>query len=163
MKLIIMSCSATKRATPGLMPAIDRYDGPLWRTLRARLAELPDAEAAVTAGTLRILLLSAEHGFIAATDEIADYENRMTVDRSAEIIRRYRDADNIALPLIDAAENILFVGGALYRDTMWRASGAGLWHIMKIDETEGGIGQHRADLSHWLRQHYGAKERRAAA
>ncbi|MCZ4340145.1 hypothetical protein O4H52_00905 [Sphingomonadaceae bacterium G21617-S1] len=83
--------------------------------------------------------------------------------RSAEIIRRYRDADNIALPLIDAAENILFVGGALYRDTMWRASGAGLWHIMKIDETEGGIGQHRADLSHWLRQHYGAKERRAAA
>ena len=38
--LIVMACSSTKRPGEEAMPAIDRYDGPMWRTLRAALAEL---------------------------------------------------------------------------------------------------------------------------
>ena len=34
-RLVILPCSATKRDGPEYMPAIERYDGPLWRTLRA--------------------------------------------------------------------------------------------------------------------------------
>ena len=33
-RLLILSCSMTKRPGPKWMPARDRYDGPLWRTLR---------------------------------------------------------------------------------------------------------------------------------
>lgn len=34
-RLLILACSATKRGPPMRIPARDRYDGPLWRTLRA--------------------------------------------------------------------------------------------------------------------------------
>src|SRR3546814_1674129 len=34
-RLLILACSATKRSRPGWIPAVDRYDGPLWQTLRA--------------------------------------------------------------------------------------------------------------------------------
>ena len=33
-RLLVLSCSMTKRVGPTWMPARDRYDGPLWRTLR---------------------------------------------------------------------------------------------------------------------------------
>ena len=34
-RLLILACSTTKRDGPATMLAIERYDGPLWRTLRA--------------------------------------------------------------------------------------------------------------------------------
>jgi hypothetical protein len=34
-RLLVLACSATKRPDPGRIPARLRYDGPLWRTLRA--------------------------------------------------------------------------------------------------------------------------------
>ena len=36
--LLVMGCSETKR-TPGLLPAIDRYDGSAYRVLRSYLRE----------------------------------------------------------------------------------------------------------------------------
>ena len=72
MKLIVMKCSATKRADAGSMPAIDRYDGPMWQTLRARLAGLPAARAAMASGDLLITALSTRHGFIRADIAIED-------------------------------------------------------------------------------------------
>ena len=34
-RLLILACSATKRGEQKYLRAIERYDGPLWRTLRA--------------------------------------------------------------------------------------------------------------------------------
>ena len=34
-RLLVLACSATKRPDAGYIPARERYDGPLWRTLRA--------------------------------------------------------------------------------------------------------------------------------
>lgn len=34
-RLLVLACSATKRPDPSYMPVRERYDGPLWRTLRA--------------------------------------------------------------------------------------------------------------------------------
>ncbi|ARR54582.1 hypothetical protein HY78_14650 [Rhizorhabdus wittichii DC-6] len=168
MKLIIMACSATKRPDPGIMPAIRRYDGPMWRTLRARLAELPRAQAAIQSGELRITVLSALHGFIMADAEIADYEQRMTAERAAQLVRE--PTAKSVRPLVQAADAVLFAGGELYRDAMWRAYGGSLWHLMAITETDaGGIGRHRVQLGQWLSEHFGpraiaeAAQRKAAA
>lgn len=35
--LLVLACSATKSVAAGNVPAFERYDGPLWRTLRAAL------------------------------------------------------------------------------------------------------------------------------
>src|SRR3546814_7213550 len=48
-RLLILACSATKRQDDGYMPAIDRYDGPLWQTVRCH------------AGDRKMLKRSEEH------------------------------------------------------------------------------------------------------
>jgi len=41
MRLLILSCSARKRGPAEPIPALDRYDGSLWRVLRSYLHEQP--------------------------------------------------------------------------------------------------------------------------
>lgn len=68
-RLLILACSATKRNDPRYMPAIDRYDGPLWRTLRTVDPRREKAQVA---------FLSAHLGFRAADMPIEIYDARMT-------------------------------------------------------------------------------------
>ena len=72
-RLVILPCSATKRDGPEYLPAIERYDGPLWRTLRA--AD-PDGQCA------EVAFLSAHLGFRTASTPIELYDARMTQDRA---------------------------------------------------------------------------------
>ena len=79
--LIVMACSSTKLGGAADMPAINRSDGPMWRTLRAALSEVPeDLHPSVW-------FLSARYGFHPAEMPIADYEERMTTARAAELLR----------------------------------------------------------------------------
>lgn len=68
-RLLILACSATKRDGPSYMRAIERYDGPLWQTLRATD---PYGEKA------KVAFLSAHLGFRAASSPIEIYDARMT-------------------------------------------------------------------------------------
>lgn len=68
-RLLILSCSMTKRDGPKWMPARDRYDGPLWRTLR----HVDPAE-----DKARVAFLSAEFGFRDAKNTIENCDARMT-------------------------------------------------------------------------------------
>jgi hypothetical protein len=146
------------------MPAIDRYDGPMWQTLRAGLAELPAARDAVASGELLITALSARHGFIRADVAIEDYDRRLTETVAAEICRDPSYDHHQMAMRFAAADQVLFAGGAIYRDTMWKASNGGLAHIMKVAETDGpGIGIHRAQIGAWLQLHYGEQPALALA
>jgi hypothetical protein len=68
-RLLVLACSATKRPDPDRIPARHRYDGPLWRTLRATD---PNDRLA------RVAFLSARFGFRDARTEIEDYDARLT-------------------------------------------------------------------------------------
>jgi hypothetical protein len=76
-RLLIMACSATKRPDPAPIPARDRYDGPLWRTLRATD---PRGRRA------RVGFLSARYGFRDAQTPIEDYDARLSEDLAARMI-----------------------------------------------------------------------------
>jgi len=167
-RLLILACSATKRDDPTYMPAIERYDRPLWRTLPA--AD-PDNRLA------RVAFLSARLGFRAADTPIETYDARMT----PEIAERMKAgglgtrwprpttrrnvmpegqhpgmhiaplSDWRRQPFIDVA----LVGGQLYLDVMrhfvglFRERG----HITAdaaITEINGPIGCMRRDLRRWL-------------
>jgi hypothetical protein len=77
-RLLIMACSQRKRQDAGLLPAIERYDGPAFRVLRRYLrtnpADAPD-----------IWILSAKFGLIGAEELISDYDQRMMVQRAREL------------------------------------------------------------------------------
>jgi hypothetical protein len=76
-RLVILACSATKRHDAERMPAYLRYDGPLWRTLRAADPDSTHAKVAV---------LSARYGFCDAATPIADYDARLTPDLAEHMI-----------------------------------------------------------------------------
>jgi hypothetical protein len=70
-RLLVISCSQRKTLGNGLVPAVDRYDGPAFRVLRKYLRELPDPG-------LRVLILSAKFGLIEAERKLPYYDHRLT-------------------------------------------------------------------------------------
>jgi len=79
-RCLILSCTQAKRSDDGLLPALERYDGPTFRVVRRFLAEADPALRDVD-----VYVLSARYGLIAADQRIADYDQRMTPARAAEL------------------------------------------------------------------------------
>lgn len=77
-RVLLLSCSQRKRSQPGVLPALERYDGPAFRVLRRYLRGLasdpPD-----------VYILSAEFGLIPADRSIPNYDRRMTRRRAEEL------------------------------------------------------------------------------
>lgn len=76
-RLVILTCSARKRGDATLLPALDRYDGPLWQVLRSYLREQP-----LFALELDIYVLSAAFGLIPASQPIPWYDQTMAPERA---------------------------------------------------------------------------------
>lgn len=70
-RLLIVACSQRKNPAAGQIPAIDRYDGPVFRVIRKYLREETD-------DVPHVLILSAKYGIIAADLEIPDYDCRLS-------------------------------------------------------------------------------------
>lgn len=77
-KLLIVACSKSKRADANSLPAIHRYDGPVFRLLRRFLQEQPDE-------TLDIYILSAKFGLISSDDLIPNYDERITKTKAHQL------------------------------------------------------------------------------
>lgn len=168
LRLLILACSATKRAGPDYMPALERYDGPLWQTLRS--AD-PRGEKA------KVAFLSAHLGFRAANPPIELYDARMTDQivaamKAGDLGTRWprpksqrRVMPSGEHPGMHIASltshgrypfsDVALAGGHLYLDVMrhlvgmFRASG----HIVpdaRMTEINGPIGRMRRDLRQWL-------------
>ena len=72
-KLLILSCADRKRNGDGLLPALDRYDGPAYRVVRSFLRDYqwPD--------DVSIAVLSAKYGLFGVLKGIENYDKRMTL------------------------------------------------------------------------------------
>lgn len=152
MNLLILSCSGVKRADAAQLAAMDRYDGPMWKTLRAALRRFPKALHAWQTGELEIRVLSALYGFVSAKVPIPDYDTRMTQKRLDDM-RRDPSYDFQQIPLwVGDAENTLFAGGELYRSAMRRASGPIGEGVSETDAP--GIGFQREQLRKWIEALY---------
>lgn len=167
-RLLILACSATKRTDAGRMPAIERYDGPLWRTLRA---VNPDPRL------IKVAFLSARFGFRDARTPIEHYDARLSADLAERMIAggmgtRWprppspRKPDNYGVhPGCEIASlsghgarpftDVALVGGALYLGVM-RSFLAGFREMdciapdARIVEINAGIGIMRRRLRAWL-------------
>lgn len=75
-KLLVLSCSQAKRDCVGLLPALDRYDGPPYRVLRKFLRDYQWPIG------LSIGVLSAKYGLFGILKGIENYDMRMDADKA---------------------------------------------------------------------------------
>ncbi len=167
-RLLVLACSATKRSDPGYLPALYRYEGPLWQTLRAA-----DPGRRKT----KVAFLSARHGFQDAAARLENYDARLTPDLAQRMIAggmgtRWprpsspRKPDNAGMhPGAEIASmtrfgripfrDVALVGGHLYLDVM-RAFIKEFMRMKcvtenaRVTEINGPIGLMRRDLRHWI-------------
>jgi hypothetical protein len=141
-RLLILSCTQRKRQAPGLLPAIDRYDGPAFRLLRRfrdQMLELPD-----------VFVLSARYGLIPYEEPIPHYDQPMTPERAREMQPQIGQTLRL---LIGSSANgnqsgtdILFCMGKLYSDTLKSSMPLGV----PCEYAEGSIGKKLSKLKQWL-------------
>ena len=139
-RLLILACSAAKRPDPGLMPAIERYDGPAFKVLRKYLRETGGPGPAVW-------VLSAEHGLIRGDRPIEDYDRRMDRARAAALAPGV--ARDWAVAFAGVSEVAVSVG-KVYRLALPAQPPPGiLWTVLG-----GGLGVRLTRLRAWLRAGY---------
>jgi hypothetical protein len=142
-RLLLIACSQRKVTAPGLLPALERYDGPAFRVLRKYLRE-------GGGDGLSILVLSAKYGLIAADHAIPDYDCRLTRESARDLRGRVLEAARVALA--SAAWRAVGVcAGKDYRIALDGVSGlvpAGV----AVDLIEGGQGPRLTALKKWLLQ-----------
>lgn len=134
-RALVLSCAKTKRPDPGLLPAIDRYNGPRYRMLRRHLTQTGDQ--------IDLWILSAELGLIPGDTSIPDYDRTLDRRRAAVLLPAVRDA---AQPLIAAhPAEVFVVAGAEYVGLLRAAAPS-----LPLRVALGGMGKQLAAFKRWL-------------
>lgn len=139
-RAVVLACSDRKRPGRKPLPAIERYDGPLFRVLRR-------AEQ-VGAGPTATLVLSAKFGLVDGHDPIPDYDKRMTRERAAELRESVRNALSRALVQADVHDLFIAVGTS-YEPALADAADV-IPEETSIHRATGSIGGMAGQLYDWL-------------
>jgi hypothetical protein len=142
-RLLILACSQRKNPAKGVLPAIERYDGPAFRVLRKYLRE-EGGEA------LSILILSAKYGLIPADREIPDYDCRLSKASAEQLRPQVLETARYAL------QSLYFRAVGICAGKDYRVALAGFGDFMpggvRVDFIEGGLGARLSALRNWLLQ-----------
>ncbi len=147
-RLLILSCSQRKSHKEGLLPAIERYDGPLFRVLR-RYQKTQDTRNQETELKLDIYILSAEFGLISAKYLIPDYDCCMTRQRAQMIRPVVMDKLKNLLTGACRFQELFICLGRDYRPALegWEAF---VRQDMAVHVAWGTIGMRQSQLYEWL-------------
>jgi len=163
-RLLILACSQTKRPGPEPMRAIERYNGPLWQTLRA---------ADPLKHNVGVAFVSARYGFSSAWREIDDYNLRLTPELAEQMLTNgimnqwptpiAGEWNSFAIPQLCSAnlksspiDDIALVGGHLYVSVMrgfveqFQAQTKYVKRDARIVEINDCIGYMRQSLTSWI-------------
>ena len=139
--LLIIGCSQRKVKTPEPLAAIDRYDGPVYRTLRKMRRD------GYTYPNLDCCIISAEYGIVIPHQMIPDYDRRMPPER----------ADVLTEGIQAWLRHCLFTKGKGYSEvflnlgkTYMRTLDGFHWGLIPTLEATGGIGQKTQQMKAWL-------------
>lgn len=142
-RLLILACSERKKSTPNPIPAIERYDGPLWKVLRSFLQDQSSSAAKAD-----IYVLSAEFGLIPGTQLIPWYNRVMTTARADEL--RASVLDQFRLLMDQGYQQVCLGLSQLYLRAMRG------WEYMSpsdvfVTVTDGPMATKQGQLRAWLR------------
>jgi hypothetical protein len=133
MHLLIVSCSQSKNGTAGTLPAIERYDGPTFRTLRSlrRTGMLPPS--------LDIYIVSGKFGVVRWDEPLPYYDQRL--EPSSDIAS---DAKNDMAKLLERPYEEVFVNmGKEYLSVFGDI-------LASAKKAEGRIGEKTSHMKRWI-------------
>ncbi|MCL4299228.1 MAG: peroxide stress protein YaaA [Anaerolineae bacterium] len=144
-RLLILACSQRKRPDPGLLPAMERYDGGSYRILHKikREGHWPK--------NLDVLILSAKYGLIEASTPIADYEQRITRERASQLkpqviqtLQNYSQQNTYSEVYVDLGQDYLSAIEGFEK----------FFSGSSITRVKGRIGERLKSLKSWLKVKY---------
>ena len=138
--LLIISCSQRKIETPGVLPAIDRYDGTTYRCLKKLIRE-----GKLSFDNLGVLIISARHGIVTHGDEISNYDLKMTPER-ADNLSFFVQA-RLKFFMRDNQYDQVFIN---LGKTYMRVLNGFDWGLVSTMEASGGIGLKTQQMKAWL-------------
>ena len=142
-RLLILSCSQRKRSTPGLLPALERYNGPAFQVTNKFMRVCP-----FEARLLDVYILSAKFGLIPAGQPIPNYDRRVTLQRVKEL--QPRTLPELKQILSGRQYDELFISmGKAYRQVLVGYESL-IPANLKVIVSRGAIGRKLAELRNWL-------------
>lgn len=140
--LLIVACSQRKRSDPGLLPAIERYDGVNFRVLKKAQREGYWPES------MDLLILSAKYGLLKPNTLIEDYDLRMTRKQAIALqaqVSADLDANLERTPYSEVFINL----GKVYMAALGLSK-----ELTTLDKrvhyATGGIGEKMSQMKKWL-------------
>lgn len=142
-RLLILSCSKRKRSAAGLQPALDRYDGPVFRVMKKFIRAHPFEAQAVD-----VYVLSAKFGLIPEDHPIAYYDRRMTLQRVKRLNQRV--LTELKRILIKRRYIELFI--SVGKDYLQALDGFEplIPDNLKVITSTGSMGRKQSELRNWL-------------
>ena len=142
-RLLVLSCSQRKRPSLKLLPAIERYNGPLFQVLHRFLRESPRQ-----ARGLDVYILSAAYGLIPGDFPTPFYDRKMNSARAVELQPQVTALFSNLLQ--DSYSSILIVLGKTYLKALGNPQEL-VPTYKGSDVAYGPIGKKQAQLKKWLR------------
>ena len=139
--LLIISCSERKVETPETLAAIERYDGPVYRTLRKvrREGRIPKK--------LDVLIISAKYGLLACQQPADNYDQKMTLKHADKLRPEIQNRLKSFIQTKRGGYDQVFINlGKVYRQTLDGFH----WGLLSTLEASGGIGQKTSQMKAWL-------------
>lgn len=143
LRLLVLSCSQRKHSCPSLLPALERYDGPVFRVIN-KFMRVRSFEAQ----SLDVYILSAKFGLIPSSQLIPNYDSRVT----REQVEKLQTPTLTALKriLIDRQYGELFISmGKDYLRLLGEYESL-VPDNLKVIISAGAMGRKQADLRNWL-------------
>ena len=138
-RLLIIACAAKKKPDPGTMPAVDRYDGPWYRTLRKARSNRPGSMPVVW-------ILSGEFGLIPGETPIPDYNQIMTPERA--LLLQDQIGEALARAMTPDVTEVFVCAGRVYVEALMTHRDA--FGSIPVRVAPGGIGSKMGHLKRWL-------------
>ena len=141
--LLIISCSQRKVESDEFLAAIDRYDGPTYRTLRKM------RDAGIEPKNVDVFIISAKHGLIPCQKPIDNYDLRMTPERADMLRPRVQDKLKSLMDTKRGGYDQVFINlGKTYMRTLEGFH----WGLVSTMEATGGIGLKTQQMKVWLQR-----------
>lgn len=140
-KLLILSCSKSKKNTRKPIEAIRLYNGVSYKVLRNSLDRVIGNES------LDVLILSAKHGLLLPTEKIKKYDKKLGGKEDIETMRRYASSSLENFLKYREYDEILLSAGKSYRKLI---KGFENTKEAEMEIDKGRIGEKLSNLKSWL-------------